>query len=52
MEEAEELLGGSFYAGMLENEPECEAHAFFDGDQVKLLGKPNFSLQLDFFSRR
>jgi len=35
VEEAVELLGGSFYAGRLENEPECEAHAFFDGDQVK-----------------
>jgi hypothetical protein len=33
--EAEELLGGSLYAGRLEGEPGCEAHAFLEADQVK-----------------
>ena len=39
--EAEELLGGSLYAGMLEGEPGCEAHAFLQGNQVRLLGEQN-----------
>ena len=38
MAEAEELLGGSLYAGRLEGEPGCEAHAFLEADQVNLLG--------------
>ena len=39
MAEAEELLDGSLYAGRLEGEPGCEAHAFLEADQVNLLGK-------------
>ena len=34
--EAEELVGGSLYAGRLEGEPDCEAHAFLEGNQVIL----------------
>ena len=39
MEEAEELLGGSLYAGRLEGEPDCEAHAFVEVNQVRLSWK-------------
>ena len=39
--EAEELLGGSFYAGRLDGEPGCEAHAFLEADQVNLLFRFN-----------
>ena len=43
--DAEELLGGSLYAGRLEGEPDCEAHAFLQGNQVRLLGKPKVCVQ-------
>ena len=32
--EAKHLLGESLYAGQLEGEPECAAHAFIEDNQV------------------